>query len=157
MINNASIFGPIDLFLKSDFDKWEKTFKVNFFGTAYLTKFIITMMSKNKSSKRSKIINIVGGGASKPYPFLSSYATSKASLIRFTEELAEELTKIKIDINCLAPGPMNTDFTDLVLREGKKLGKQFYQQILNIKNTKGTSFDLTAVMCDFLISKKVII
>lgn len=155
LINNASIFGPIDLFLKSDFDKWEKTFKVNFFGTAYLTKFIITMMSKNKSSKRSKIINIVGGGASKPYPFLSSYATSKASLIRFTEELAEELTKIKIDINCLAPGPMNTRFTDLVLREGKKkLGKQFYQQILNIKNTKGTSFDLTAVMCDFLISKK---
>ncbi len=154
LINNASVFGPIDLFLETDFKEWEKTFGTNFFGTAYLTKQIIMIMKKNHK-QRSKIINIVGGGASKPYSFLSSYATSKAALIRFSEQLSEELKKMKIDINCLAPGPLNTRFTDIVLKEGKKkLGNKFYNQILNIKKSNNNYLEFNANMCEFLISNK---
>jgi short-subunit dehydrogenase len=153
IINNASIFGPIEKFSLVDFYSWKNTFDVNLFGTANLIHSFLPLLKKNK--KRSKIINIVGGGASKPYPFLSSYATSKAALIRLTEELSEEFKQHKIDINSIAPGPLKTRFIDIVLREGKKkLGNDFYNQILNIEKSGGTPFSLTCYLCDFLISTK---
>ena len=151
LINNASVFGPIERFNDVNIKKWQNTFNVNLFGTAYFIQSLLPLFKKNKNKK--KIINIVGGGASKPFPFLSSYATSKAALIRLTEELAEEFKDYNIDINSVAPGPLKTRFIDIVLSEGKKkLGTSFYNQIHDIKKSGGTPFLLTCLLCEFLIS-----
>ena len=88
LINNASVFGPIGLFEDVDFLEWEHTTLVNFIGTARLTKALLPLIKK---SSNGKIINIAGGGATKPYNCLSGYASSKAALVRFTEEIAMEL------------------------------------------------------------------
>ena len=42
------------------------------------------------SSRRGKIINISGGGATGPRVNFSAYASAKAALVRFSETLAEE-------------------------------------------------------------------
>ena len=61
-----------------------------------------------KKQKYGKIIQLSGGGATKPLPNFSVYAASKAAIVRFSETLAEELRSFGIDVNSIAPGALNT-------------------------------------------------
>ena len=152
LVNNASCFGPIGHFNAVNFNDWLETINTNYIGTARLIKFLLPLIRK---SNRGKIINIVGGGASKPYGCLSGYATSKVAVVRFTEELAYELVKDNIDINSLAPGPLNTRFVEKMLAAGPEvLGQILYDAIVNIKISGGTPFDLPAALCCFLADSK---
>ena len=151
IINNASIFGPVGSLLDADWKLWTDTFKTNLFGTVLLCKLGAPHLIK---SDRGKIINISGGGAAEPYPSLAAYATSKAAIIRFTEEFAEEMKPMGVDVNSVAPGPLNTRFVDILLEAGvEKLGQKLYDVISNIRATGGTSFTLTSELCEFLASR----
>ncbi len=148
LINNASVFGPIGYFEDIELSEWVETINVNYIGTASLIKQLLPLI---KASERGKIVNIVGGGASKPYGCLSGYATSKVAIVRFTEELAAEFSKYRIDINCIAPGPLDTRFVDAMLSAGiDVLGKSLFDAITDIRKNGGTSFELPASMCHFL-------
>jgi 3-oxoacyl-[acyl-carrier protein] reductase len=148
LVNNASVFGPIGYFEDVQLNEWVETIHVNYVGTATIIKYLLPLI---KASERGKIINIVGGGASKPYGCLSGYATSKVAIVRFTEELAAELNKYNIDINCIAPGPLDTRFVDVMLNAGVEvLGKSLYDHVTNIRKEGGTSFELPSLLCHFL-------
>ena len=84
-----------------------------------------------KQNRHGKIIILSGGGATKPMPYLSAYAASKAGVVRFAETLAEEVKDFNIDVNTVAPGALNTRLLDEVLAAGpEKVGKAFYEQSL---------------------------
>ena len=68
--------------------------------------------------RAAKILLLSGGGATKPRPFLSAYAASKAAVVRFGENLAEELREAGIDVNSIAPGALNTRLLEEVLAAG---------------------------------------
>lgn len=148
LVNNASVFGPIGYFEDVKLNEWVETIHVNYIGTASIIKYLLPLI---KNSDGGKIINIVGGGASKPYGCLSGYATSKVAIVRFTEELAAELIKYKIDINCIAPGPLDTRFVDVMLSAGIEiLGKELFDHVTFIRKGGGTSFELPTLLCHFL-------
>jgi len=148
LVNNASVFGPIGFFEDVQLNDWMETILVNYVGTASIIKHLLPLI---KVSERGKIINIVGGGASKPYGCLSGYATSKVAIVRFTEELAAELSKYKIDINCIAPGPLNTRFVDVMLKAGiEVLGEKLFNHVAAIRKGGGTPFELPTLLCHFL-------
>ena len=78
-----------------------------------------------RRSGYGKIVNLSGGGATKPLPRLSAYAASKAAVVRFAETLARggEATT-GIDVNAIAPGALNTRLLDEVLEAGPdKVGR----------------------------------
>lgn len=151
LINNASVFGPIGLFEDVDFLEWEHTTLVNFIGTARLTKALLPLIKK---SSNGKIINIAGGGATKPYNCLSGYASSKAALVRFTEEIAMELIRYNIDVNSIAPGPLNTRFIDNMINAGEHiLGNELMEKMKFIKKNGGTPFDKASTLCLFLTTE----
>ena len=107
-----------------------------------------------KKKNKGKIIQLSGGGAASPLPLISSYAVSKAAVVRFVENLSEELKDYKIDINAVAPGPLNTSMLDEVLKAGpKKVGKNFYNKSLKQKKTGGTPFIKACELILFLGSK----
>ena len=150
LVNNASAFGPIGYFDNVNFNEWLETVNTNYIGTARLIKCLLPLIKK---STRGKIINIVGGGASKPYGCLSGYATSKVAIVRFTEELAYELAQFKIDINSLAPGPLNTRFIDKMLSAGPLiLGEKLYEAMADIKRSGGTPYEFATSLCIYLAS-----
>ena len=100
-----------------------------------------------------KIINLSGGGATVPLPNFSSYAVSKAGVVRFTETLAEEVKEFGIDVNAVAPGPLNTRLLDEVLAAGpKKVGARFYAKAKKQKSAGGASLEKGADLCVFLAS-----
>ncbi len=151
LVNAAGIYGPIGPSHEVDFDKWEETFAINVFGTfRMIQKVLPTMMQ----AKRGKIINFSGGGDG-PLPRFSAYNSSKVAVVRLTETLAAEAKDYAIDINAVAPGPVNTKFLDEALRAGEALvGKERYKALLRQKEDGGMPPEKTAELCVFLASSK---
>lgn len=152
VVNNASIFGPMGSVEETSWTEWVETFHVNLLGTVYTCRVAIPHL---KASPRGKIINISGGGATRPFPSLSAYAASKAAVVRFTEELAAEMRPCHIDVNVIAPGPLNTRFVDEAIAAGpERLGQALYDEIMAIRTSGGTPFELSAGLCTYLASRE---
>ncbi len=151
LVNNAGIYGPMGYFEKTNWDEWVKSIQINLFGSILLCRTVIPHFKKNN---KGKIIQLSGGGAASPLPFISSYAVSKAAIVRFVENLSEEVKNYNIDINAVAPGPLNTGMLEEVLKAGpKKVGREFYNKSLKQKETGGTAFNKVCELILFLGSK----
>jgi NAD(P)-dependent dehydrogenase (short-subunit alcohol dehydrogenase family) len=104
---------------------------------------------------RGKIVQLSGGGATNPLPRISAYAVSKAAVIRFVETLAEETRDRHIDINAIAPGPLNTRMLNEILEAGPdKVGSAFFERSLQQKESGGAPLDKAADLAVFLGSEK---
>lgn len=153
LVNCAGVYGPIGRFETNDMVLWAEAMNINLLGTAYSCNAVLPLMLKKKSGK---IINLSGGGAVQPFPNFSCYATSKAAVVRFTENLAKEFEDQNIQVNAIAPGAINTLFLDKVLKAGvKKVGKEFYEKSLQQKKSGGDSAELAAELVLSLCSGKL--
>lgn len=150
LVNNAGILGPVGNLDDNDWAEWEHTISVNLMGAVYMTRAVLPIMKK---LGRGKIINIAGGGAADPLPRRSAYAASKAALVRFSECVAAEVAGHRIDVNCVAPGPMVTDMLDDIIAAGPEhLGNAEYQEHVRLRDEGATPPDLAARLCVYLAS-----
>ena len=150
LVNNAGIYGPKGAIEDQVWDEWKKTIEINVYGSVLMCSALIPHLKKQNYGK---IIQLSGGGATKPLPNFSVYAVSKAAIVRFTETLAEEVRSFGIDVNSIAPGALNTKMLQEVLDSGpEKVGKDFYENALNQKNNGGTPLKLGADLAVFLAS-----
>ena len=149
LVNAAGIYGPIGPTSEIDVDLWRKTYEINVFGTFHVIRETLPSMIKDRSGK---IINFSGGGDG-PLPNFSAYNSSKVAIVRLTETIAAEVMDLGIDVNCIAPGPVNTGFLEEALKAGEeKVGKSKYQELLKQKAGGGVSPEKTAALCVFLAS-----
>ncbi len=152
LVANAGVYGPKGPIDEIDWDEWSKAIDINVKGTVLPCRAVLPHMKKQQYGK---IIILSGGGATKPMPNLSAYATSKAAVVRFAETLAEEVREYNIDVNTIAPGALNTRLLEEVLEAGpEKVGEVFYSQFLKQKQTGGTSLDIPAEFCVFLATSE---
>ena len=152
LVNNAGIYGPKGEIEKIDWVDWVKAIEINVYGSILMCREILPYF---KEQSYGKIIQLSGGGATKPMPRISAYATSKAAFVRFSETLAEEVRGTGIDVNALAPGAMNTRMLDEVLEAGPgKVGIVLYERLLQQKKSGGESLDMGAALALFLASSK---
>jgi len=152
LVANAGVYGPKGTIESVDWQEWSDAIDINLKGTVLSCRSVIAIM---KQHKKGKILILSGGGATKPMPFLSAYAVSKAAVVRFSETLAEELRDFNIDINAIAPGALNTRLLDEVLESGpEKVGQAFYEQSLKQKETGGVPLQTGAELCIYLASEE---
>lgn len=152
LVANAGIYGTKGALEDIDWDEWSNAIDINLKGTVLLCKEAVPYLKKQKSGK---ILIVAGGGATKPMPFLSAYAASKAGVVRFGETLAEEVHEFNIDVNMIAPGALNTRLLDEILEAGPdKVGKSFYDQSIKQKQTGGSSPEMGANLCVFLATNE---
>lgn len=150
LVCNAGVYGPKGSIQKVDWEEWRQAVNINLFGTVLCCRAFLPMLER---AGRGKIIILSGGGATKPLPNLSAYATSKAAIARFGETLAEELRESKIDVNLVAPGALNTRLLDEVLEAGPdRVGAAFYEASLKQKQSGGTPLERGAELCVYLAS-----
>lgn len=115
LVNNAAVLGPVGLFDESNFAQWADALRVNLLGPALMSHALIPLMRKQGGGK---IINLSGGGATGSRPRFSAYAAAKTGVVRLTETLADELREAKIDVTAVAPGAMNTQMLEDLLKAG---------------------------------------
>ena len=150
LVCNAGIYGPKGQSEEVDWGEWERAIAINLFGTVLPCRQVIPHF---KQRKYGKIILLSGGGATKPLPFLSAYAASKAAVVRFGDTLAEELREFHVDVNSVAPGALNTRLVDEVIKAGAaKVGQTFYEQNMKVKKGGGTPLERGAALCVYLAS-----
>jgi NAD(P)-dependent dehydrogenase (short-subunit alcohol dehydrogenase family) len=150
LVNNAGVYGPFGLIEESNWAEWVKAIEINLFGVVLMCREFLPHMRK---AAYGKIINISGGGATAPMPRISSYAASKAAVVRFTETLAEETRGARIDVNAVAPGALNTRLMDELLAAGpEKVGKTQYDKVLKQQRDGGVSPVKGAELSVFLAS-----
>jgi len=152
LVNNAGICGPIGPVWTNDWDEWKWALQVNMLSIVALCRQCVPWMA---NAGRGKIINLSGGGATHARANFSAYATSKAGLVRFSETLAEEARDLGIDVNCIAPGAMDTTLITEVLESGPSVaGQKEYEDALKVRQTGGASLERVADLCVFLASSR---
>ncbi len=93
-------YEPLDVI---DPDWWEHVVAINLFGTFHVVRAALPAL---RARKQGSIITCSGGGAWFPVLGLpcTAYASAKAAICRFTDQLAVELLETGIRVNCLQPG-----------------------------------------------------
>jgi 2-dehydro-3-deoxy-L-rhamnonate dehydrogenase (NAD+) len=150
LVNNAGIYGPFGLIEDNDWSEWVKAIEINLFGVVLMCREFLPQM---RAGSYGKIINLSGGGATAPLPRVSSYAASKAAVVRFTETLAEETRGAGIDVNAIAPGALNTRLMDDLIAAGpEKVGTAFFEKMTKTRDQGGTPLEKGAELTVFLAS-----
>ena len=115
VVNNAGITRD-NLFLRLSEDDWQAVINTNLTGVFRVCKVLTKVMLKKKAGSIINISSVIGttgnGGQ-------ANYAAAKAGLEGFSRSLAQEIASRNITVNCIAPGFIQTDMTD-VLPEAQK-------------------------------------
>jgi NAD(P)-dependent dehydrogenase (short-subunit alcohol dehydrogenase family) len=152
LVNNAAIGGPTGAVDAVDWREWMRTIEINLLGSVLASRALLPHF---KRMGRGKIVQLSGGGATKPLPMLSAYAVSKAAVIRFVETLAEETRAHRIDVNAIAPGTLNTRMLDEFIAAGpQNVGPDFYEQARQCKQNGGIPLARGAELAVFLGSAR---
>ncbi|TAK86052.1 MAG: SDR family oxidoreductase [Betaproteobacteria bacterium] len=148
LVNNAGVYGPKGTVEEVGWEDWARAMEINLYGSVLMCRAVLPHM---KRQRKGKIVQLSGGGATKPLPRLSAYAVSKAAVVRFAETLAEEVKEYNIDVNAIAPGALNTRMLKEVLDAGPgNVGQAFYDQAVKQAQSGGTSLEKGADLAVFL-------
>lgn len=150
LVNNAGIYGPMGPTESVDWQEWTRAIEINLYGVLLPCRALIPHF---KQAGRGKIVILSGGGATNPLPNISSYAASKAAVVRLMETLAEELRPHHVDVNAVAPGALKTRLVDEVLKAGpEKVGTAFFAKNKKWAEEGATPLELGAGLCVYLAS-----
>ena len=150
LILNAGVYGPMGPIETVSLDEWKKSIDINLFGVLLPCRELIPHFKQNKFGK---IIVISGGGATNPMPNLSSYATSKAAIVRLAETLSKELLSYNVDVNAIAPGALSTRMMDQIINAGPEIvGEEFFKKNQNWKQNGATPMELGTSLAVYLAS-----
>tara|TARA_X000000368_G_C22904040_1_gene655444 strand:+ start:212 stop:943 length:732 start_codon:yes stop_codon:yes gene_type:complete len=107
LINNAGITRD-NIMLRMQEDEWDNVIDVHLNGQYLLIKSFIKKMVK---SRWGRIINISSTSAALGNKGQANYAAAKAGIEAMSRSLARELGSRNINVNCVAPGFIETDMT----------------------------------------------
>jgi len=117
LVNNAGR-NRDQLILQMTPEEWTDVIETNLYGTFHCTKAVAQQMMFQKSGRIINISSVAGerGGRGQ-----SNYAASKGAVNAFTRAAAVELALKKITVNAVAPGVIETEMSQEVLRRAKEL------------------------------------
>ncbi|HEV2302895.1 MAG TPA: SDR family oxidoreductase [Stellaceae bacterium] len=91
--------------LNTDLSDWRHVFQVNFFVPLILAR----AFAEPLAAARGAIVNISSIAGHRVHPFAgAAYSTSKAALSALTREMAAEFARLKVRVNAVAPGEIET-------------------------------------------------
>lgn len=115
LINNAGI-AQQKLFTDITPEDWDAMLDVNVKGIFNCCQAVVPGMI---SRKRGKIINLASIWGLTGASCEVHYSTAKAAVIGFTKALARELGPSNIQVNCVAPGIIDTDMNASLLEDDR--------------------------------------
>ena len=119
VVANAGIWTG-DAVDELDERKWQETIDLNLKGVFACCHFAARVMKRQHSGA---IITVSSTAGQRGEPSHSHYAASKGGVISLTKSLASELGPYGINVNCVAPGWVDTDMSAEPLRKTREMEK----------------------------------
>ena len=121
LVNNAGIAQTQNLITTTTEEEWDKLFSINVKGMFNCCKAILPYMINRHSGKIINVSSIWGiTGASCEV----AYSSSKAAIHGFTKALAKEVGPSNINVNCIAPGIIDTEMNS-------NIDSELLQELIN--------------------------
>jgi NAD(P)-dependent dehydrogenase (short-subunit alcohol dehydrogenase family) len=113
VINAATnpVYGPL---LDVDLGAWQKILEVNLTGSLLTAQLAARRMVE---AGRGSIVFISSVAGLEPLPGLGAYSVSKAGLLGLMRALARELGPRKVRVNAIAPGLIETRFSEALFTD----------------------------------------
>lgn len=107
LVNNAGISfdGSLSMMPTSQI---EQLVRINTVSPMVLTKHVVRSMMADGGGR---IVSLSSITAFTGYSGLAVYSATKSSLVGFSRSLAREVGRMRINVNCVAPGFVETDLT----------------------------------------------
>jgi NAD(P)-dependent dehydrogenase (short-subunit alcohol dehydrogenase family) len=103
LVNNAAYQNHVDSLEQLSIEQWDHCFRTNIYGYFYMAKAAIAYLDEGDC-----IINTGSIVGLEGRPGLIDYGATKGAIHSFTKCLAQNLSKRRIRVNCVAPGPVWT-------------------------------------------------
>lgn len=115
LVNNAGITRD-QLLVRMKTEDFDDVYETNLRGTFLCTKAVARPMMKRRTGSIVNITSVIGstGNAGQ-----ANYAASKGGTESFSKSVAKELGSRGIRVNCVAPGFIQTEMTDVLDDEQK--------------------------------------
>jgi len=133
LVNNAGVAIGASLLETTD-EIWDKHMEINLKGVFLCTQIAARYMVERNYGKIVNISSNSGFGIAMPRD--NSYAVSKAGVIQLTKSSAFELGKHNINVNCVAPGAVDT-----VMLRGNRSDDE-YEKVLE-RRRNASSLEIT--------------
>ncbi len=116
LVNNAGITKD-QLLLRMKAEDFDRVIETNLRGVFLCTRVAAKLMLKAKSGSIVNITSVIGQTGN---PGQANYAASKGGVEAFTKSVAQELASRQIRVNCVAPGFIVTEMTDVLNDQTKE-------------------------------------
>ncbi|MBE9539242.1 MAG: SDR family oxidoreductase [Proteobacteria bacterium] len=125
---HAAALMPSHQLINETHDSMERLFRINYFGTTYLIKSVLSSMIERKSG-RIIVFGSVAGHALVPH--MGAYCATKAAVNTYVEVLQNEIRDTGVKVHLVCPPAVNTPLIDQSLetdsagsmREAKESGR----------------------------------
>jgi 3-oxoacyl-[acyl-carrier protein] reductase len=148
LVNNAGVTRD-NLLMRLSEEDWRQVIDTNLKSIFNTCRALARPMMKARQGKIINISSVVGltGNAGQ-----TNYAASKSGMIGFTKSLAKELASRNICINCIAPGFIQTEMTDVLNEEQKQaiLAQIPLQRLGSVQDIANAALFLASSLADYI-------
>lgn len=106
LVNCAGYLGRTQPFVGHAEEDWLRIVTVNLLGTMRVTQAILPRMLR---ARGGRIVNLGSLAGKEGLASITAYSAASAGVISFTKALAREVVGHEVFVNCIAPGPIDTD------------------------------------------------
>ena len=142
VVNTAGV-ASMNMAVTTDHKTVQKLIQTNLVGTIYCCQVFAPLMLRQK---RGAFINFSTVAVALALKGESVYAASKAGVEAFSRSFAREMADFNVRVNCIAPGPINTDLLRGITNE--QIEKITAQQIIPKQFLKSDVCDLVELLID---------
>ncbi|HQR34524.1 MAG TPA: SDR family NAD(P)-dependent oxidoreductase [Blastocatellia bacterium] len=114
VVANAGIWPAEDRAITElDETQWNETMRINVNGVYHVCREAAAIFTAQRSGN---IVIVSSTAGQRGEAFHADYAASKGAVISLTKSLAVELGRFNVNVNCVAPGWIDTDMAASALR-----------------------------------------
>ncbi len=123
LVNNAGNAHGLSTLAEGDLADWEAMMDGNVTGLLYVTKAVIGGMIQRK---KGHIVNLSSVAGKQTYANGTVYCASKKAVEAISEGIRLDHTKDGIKVSNIAPGAVETEFSEVRFKGDKERAKQVY-------------------------------
>lgn len=126
LVNNAGLSRGLDKLWDGKTEDWEDMIDTNIKGLLWVTRAVVRGMVQRG---RGHIVNLSSTAAELAYPGGNVYCGTKAAVRLINDGLRQDLMGTPVRVTSIAPGMVETEFSEVRFRGDKERAGKVYQNI----------------------------